>query len=134
MKTDIKITFSNGIRENGNLRFHPGETMQGYVTIIPHKDITCQHVYLRLLWHTKGLGDRFMRKIAEDDIFQGTLQKDTPLRHEFTFTLPKEPWSYTGKLLSIVWGVEVQVDVPRARDLEEKTTFVLHPYGARAMG
>ncbi|RME88468.1 MAG: hypothetical protein D6770_06925 [Anaerolineae bacterium] len=132
MKADIEITFSNDVQENGSVRFRPGEALQGRVTITPRKDIPCEHVYLRLLWHTKGRGDRFEQKIAEEDIFQGVLQKDVPLRREFTFTLPKEPWSYTGKLLSIVWGVEVQVDVPRARDLTEKATFILHPYGAGA--
>ena len=132
MKADIEITFFNGIRENGRVRFRPGDAIQGRVTITPRADIPCEHVYLRLLWRTKGRGDRYLCKIAEEDLFQGTLGKGVPLVREFTFALPKEPWSYNGKFLSIIWSVEVQVDAPRARDIQTQAPFLMRPDGALA--
>ena len=132
MNATLEITLFNGTRENGRIRFRPGETIQGRVTITPHANIRCEHVYLRLLWRTQGRGDRYQRKIAEEDIFQGTLKKGVPLVREFTLALPQEPWSYAGTLLRIVWDIEVQVDVRQARDIRTQVSFLMRPDGTLA--
>ena len=132
MNAGLEIALLNGTRENGRVRFRPGETIRGRVTITPRANIRCEHVYLRLLWRTQGRGDRYQHKIAEEDIFQGTLKKGVPLVREFTLALPQEPWSYAGTLLHIVWGIEVQVDVRQARDIRTSVSFLMRPDGARA--
>ena len=131
-KAEVQITFQNGIREGNVIRFRPGATVQGRVLITPHQNIACRHLYVCLKWYTHGVGKQLQSKIAEEDCFQGTLQKGVPFPLNFAFTLPLEPWSYKGKLLNVRWAVEVHVDVPRGRDIRAESPFILRPDGAVA--
>jgi hypothetical protein len=126
-KADIHIGLRNGLQEFGTWRFRPAEVVQGTVTIIPDSDVKCKHLYIRLEWHTEGRGTRYRQKVEEMDVFQGTLQANMPRSFEFTFQLPEEPWSYEGHYINIVWGIEVQLDVPWGRDVKHEEQFLLLP-------
>ena len=60
-------------------------------------------VELRLFWYTRGKG-------TEDAGVVSRTRFDAPQREEgrkFSFTLPAEPWSFSGQLISLIWALEV---------------------------
>lgn len=123
----ITIQLNSSDTTGKGYRFHPGEIISGSVTIYPDQDINCKHLYIRLLWQTRGRGTRFLQKIAEQDVFQGELRQGMPRTFDFSFRLPKKPWSYEGHYISIDWAVEVQIDVPWKKDLKQIETFLMYP-------
>ena len=60
-------------------------------------------IEVRLVWNTSGKGDRDL-KVAQ------TLRWDQPDRQgreETVITLPWGPYSFSGKLISLIWAVEL---------------------------
>jgi hypothetical protein len=60
-------------------------------------------VELRLFWFTRGKG-------TEDVGVVNRMRFDAPQQEEgrkFTFTLPAEPWSFSGQLISLIWALEL---------------------------
>ncbi len=125
--TQVEIVFQNGENLDGFYRFRPRETVKGTVTIRPDRNINCNHLYIRLEWHTEGRGTRFSQKVAEMDVFQGTLAQGIARTFDFEFTIPKKPWSFEGHYVSVVWNVQVQIDIPMARDVNESAVFLVEP-------
>jgi hypothetical protein len=111
----------------GYISFQPNETIRGTLSVFPEEDLECKHLYVRLLWHTEGRGTTYINTVEEFDLYQGTLRNGLPSSYEFTFTLPDQPWSYSGHYISIVWKVEAQVDLAWAKDPKEAAVFVLRP-------
>ncbi len=126
-KADIDVSLHNGVEQFGALRYRPADTIQGSVAIYPDNDVKCNHLYVRLEWHTEGRGTRYREQIDEVDLYQGQLQNGMPQSFEFNFNLPEEPWSYEGHYISIVWAVTVQVDVPWSKDPKHAEPFLLRP-------
>ena len=124
MATEFEINFRRGTED---VLFHPGETVQGTVTVFPDQDLDCKHLFIRLLWHTEGRGTRYLETVQEMDVFQGKLQQGLPNSFEFSFVLPYEPWSYQGHYVSVVWKIQAQVDLSWSRDPQGEKLFVLRP-------
>mgnify|MGYP001125599702 CR=1 FL=1 len=62
-----------------------------------------ENVELRLFWYTKGKGTR------DVDVVQ-TVKFDNPRQtdqREFRLTLPEAPYSFSGKLISLIWALEL---------------------------
>ena len=81
--------------------FLPGEELAGEV--LWQSDSAPGLVELRLFWHTEGKGTRDVGVI-------GTLNFSVPGRQDrrdFRFQLPDSPYSFSGKLVSIVWALEL---------------------------
>ena len=60
-------------------------------------------VELRLFWFTRGWG-------AQDVVVVDKVRFDAPAAREqrrFQLALPEGPYSFTGKLVSLVWAVEL---------------------------
>ena len=55
----------------------------------------------------------------------------TPLGDDDPAQLPREPWSFAGQYISIIWAIEVNVDVPMGRDLSYRERLVMRPKAAR---
>ena len=123
----IEVTLRGGEGADGSLRYEPGDDVWGTVQVTPNADVECQHLYIRLQWHTEGRGTRDEGKIGELDVFQGTLSAGVPSAYEFRFTLPREPWSYAGQYINIVWEIAVRLDLPMARDPERGQRFIMAP-------
>jgi hypothetical protein len=121
----FEIELRGGETGGALMRFRPGETLQGSVRITPLSDLQARHVYVRLLWHTEGRGDRDQAIITEQDMFQGQLKAGVPVYYSFHFALPQQPWSYAGHYVNIVWEVETTVDLSLARDPRAQQPFVL---------
>lgn len=126
-RVDITITLQEGHKSGGVMTFAPGELLRGTVTLYPDSDVNCRKAEVHLGWHTEGRGTMFAQKVAAQELFKGNLQAGRPVSYPFEFTLPQEPWSYDGHYINIVWDVTVLVDVPWAKDLQQKQLFVLRP-------
>ena len=127
MATSFEVRLAGGEIEGDLRRYAPGEEIAGTATITTDSDLTCNHLYVRLQWHTEGRGDRDDQNVAELDIYQGTLSPGAPITHDFRFTLPPSPWSFAGHYVTIVWAIQISIDVPMARDPVHYQPFVLAP-------
>jgi len=108
--------------------FQPKDTIQGIVEINPMSDINCRAVEIKIGWHTEGRGSRaegYPYVNRRDDVT--TLSSFQPFIEEFSFVIPPEPWSYSGHLVSIVWAVEVKIDIAMGRDKNYVEPFVVNP-------
>jgi hypothetical protein len=85
------------------LHFSPGEPITGTVSWGP--DSAFQAAHLRLLWFTSGKGDRDIG-IAQE------LPLDSPASggtRSFHFVAPDHPPSFSGRLISLEWALELAI-------------------------
>ncbi len=86
---------------DGYTAFRPGDVVEG--TVFWQLEPGPTEVEARLFWYTRGKGD-------EDVSIVETLPYASPApsdRRQFRFHLPAGPFSFSGKLISLVWGIEV---------------------------
>ena len=81
--------------------FLPGEELAGEVSW--QTESSPGRVELRLFWHTQGKGMRDV-EVVDTKIFDNTGPHD---RRAFQFQLPDSPYSFSGKLISVVWALEL---------------------------
>ncbi|MBN2310523.1 MAG: hypothetical protein JXR94_16230 [Candidatus Hydrogenedentes bacterium] len=89
------------VLDNDTARFTPGEAVAGRVTWA--FDAPPEALELRLFWRTEGKGD-------EDVSVVETVRIDGPgLSGEraFEFPAPEGPYSFSGKLISLIWALEL---------------------------
>ncbi len=95
----LRIDVSGGPRG-----YRPGETIGGRVTW--QVDEAPQSAELRLFWYTSGKGTQDVENID-------TVVFETPRMNDdrtFSLTLPRQPYSFSGKLISLVWALELIVE------------------------
>jgi hypothetical protein len=126
-KADIEISIQDGGDSFGVPTFRPNDVVHGNFTVFPDSNVKCKKLLVRLVWQTEGRGTRFREVVEEQDVFQGELQGGMPRSFDFQFSLPNDPWSHEGHYVSIVWGIEVQIDVPWSKDPKQVENFVLSP-------
>jgi len=126
-KADFDIQFLDGEPSGTTTLYHPGDLLRGQVTIFTDSEVKCKSIQARLIWHTQGRGTKYQEKIAEKQLFEGTLNSGFPNSFDFSFDLPRDPWSYEGHYVSVVWAVEVDIDVPWGKDIKEEKPFLLRP-------
>ena len=83
------------------LNFRPDETIEGVAGW--RLDQPPKSVELRLLWFTRGKG-------TEDVGVVNSMNFPSPQIEEgrkFSFTLPQDPWSFSGQLISVIWALEL---------------------------
>jgi len=106
--------------EFDNRAFVPGDTLRG--TVSWRAGTTPKQVELRLFYYTTGKGTRDVVVFDRRD-FEAPLAED---ERPFEFTLPAGPPSFSGKLVSLIWSLELGVgDDLLVEDFE----FVLSPTG-----
>lgn len=84
--------------------FQPGEEISGAVEW--KLDKAPEALELRLFWFTRGKG-------TEDASVVDTLHFDHPMQEgarSFRFKLPGTPYSFSGKLISLIWALELVAD------------------------
>jgi hypothetical protein len=85
--------------------FQPGATIAGRVLWILEEAQEVEAVELRLFWYTEGKGTRDVSLVQ-------WLRFDQPQRREqreFSFVAPASPHSFSGKLISLIWALELVV-------------------------
>jgi hypothetical protein len=93
--TELAIDLADGRRE-----FRPGETLAGTVSWNVNGATSAE---LRLFWYTRG-------KATGDVGLVDTVAFPNPQtsdRRTFRFSLPDGPYSFSGKLISLIWAIEL---------------------------
>ena len=112
-----------GLREN-RTAFAPGETIAGAA------DWTWGEApgeaEVRLCWLTQGKGTEDA-ELVETITFANP--RATDLR-QFSFVAPAAPYSFSGKLISLIWAVEV---VLQPDDLSERVEIIIAPDGREVL-
>jgi len=86
---------------DGKNVFAPGERVEGRIEWSADEDLKA--LELSLLWHTSGKGTRDAGVVHSKRIDRpGAFGSDT-----FSFTLPSGPYSFSGKLISLIWALEL---------------------------
>lgn len=87
------------VLDGGRNAFLPGGTLTGRVAWSLEGPASAME--LRLFWHTAGKGTRDL-EIVQTLRFEGAAHGE----REFSMTLPRFPYSYSGNLVSILWDLE----------------------------
>lgn len=106
--------------EGGRSAFVPGETIRG--TAVWQLVEVVESLEVRLFWYTVGKGDRDVGGVE-------TVRIDHPGtegRHDFEFEAPAAPHAFSGKLISLIWAVEL-VELPDGDAAREE--IVIAPTG-----
>jgi len=106
--------------ENHGTEFVPGETIRG--TVCWNLMEMPKSVALRLIWYTRGKG-------TEDVGIVDSVTFDSPAQYEtapFRFDLPAGPYSFSGKLIALIWALEAVVE---PGDLCERVEITVSPTG-----
>jgi len=86
--------------EGGRTAFRPGETLSG--TLQWEFEDEPRSVEVRLFWYTRGKGTQDVA-IVDRVSFEAPASSG---RFPFRFTLPDQPCSFSGRLISLAWGIE----------------------------
>jgi hypothetical protein len=99
--------------------FKPGASVEGRVSWNVDGATSAE---MRLFWYTHGKG-------TEDVGLIDTVAFPSPQttdQRTFRFTLPEAPFSFSGKLISIIWAIELIVEPGPS---VERREIVLSPSG-----
>lgn len=104
----------------GRTAFKPGEPISGQVSWRVDGQPTSAEV--RLFWYTSGKGTQDVGVVATTE-----LPSPGPIgQRDFSLPLPREPYSFSGTLISLVWAIELIV---QPGDHVDRREFVLSPTG-----
>jgi hypothetical protein len=93
-KLDIELN-------DGRDTFAPAESVEGRIEW--NLDANPRALELSLLWYTSGKGTRDVRVLHTNRIDSpGAFGSD-----KFSFALPPGPYSFSGKLISLIWALEL---------------------------
>ncbi len=106
--------------ERGKDRFVPTDKVSG--TVSWDLDQVPDSVELRLFWYTKGKGDRDVGIVAGVALANPQAHD----RRDFSFKLPEGPYSFSGRLISLIWALEL---IAKPSDLTERFDLTVSPTG-----
>lgn len=105
---------------DGVTSFRPGELVQGKA--LWQLDGPPESIELRLFWYTQGKGDRDVG-IVESIPFSRLAAQDSC---SFQLRVPEGPYSFSGKLISLVWALEL---VAQPGDQARRVEITVSPTG-----
>ena len=107
---------------DGVTSFRPGDEVSGRAWW--EFEMRPREVVARLFWCTEGKGTQDV-VVVETETFPAPERQD---ERKFSFRLPGGPFSFSGNLISLIWGVEV---VAQAVTGEESAhvEFIFSPDG-----
>jgi hypothetical protein len=105
---------------NDRNRFRPSETLKGVAGWrLPAAPRSAD---VRLFWYTRGKGTEDVGVINRFAFEQPQAEEGRP----FQFVLPEEPYSFSGRLVSLIWALELVVE-PGSQTT--RVEFTLSPTG-----
>ena len=105
---------------DGVTSFRPGDEVSGRAWWQLGRTPT--EVVARLFWYTQGKGTQDV-VIVQEETFPGPGEQD---QRKFSFRLPDGPFSFSGRLISLIWAVEV---VALPGDDTGRVEFTVSPTG-----
>ncbi len=81
--------------------YDPQEAITGEVSWADLPE-SCTAIELRLIWYTSGKGDLDVETVARSQI----VSPGASGQQRFHFNSPLAPYSFSGKLISLSWGIE----------------------------
>ena len=101
--------------------FKPGEVLElSVLWALPTKPASLE---VRLFWFTRGKGTEDVGVVATETIPAVALAGEAKVQ----FTLPAAPYSFSGRLISLVWAVEL---VAEPGSSATRFEFTLSPTGS----
>jgi hypothetical protein len=100
--------------------FRPGETVEGVAGW--RLDDPPKSVELRLFWFTRGKGTEDVGVVNQINFPSPQIEEG----RRFSFTLPAEPFSFSGQLISLIWALELVVE---PGDISTRVELVMSPTG-----
>ena len=85
----------------GETTFAPGESLRGTASWRLHEPPEALEV--RLFWYTEGKGERDVEVVDTVPINSSSREGS----REFTLRAPTSPLSFSGKLISLIWAIEL---------------------------
>lgn len=94
--------------EDGRTKYRPGDV----VRFLARWDLDQSPPFMeaRLFWHTSGRGRHSLRLI-DSLVFERPPRRD---ERRCELTLPDSPYSFSGKLISLQWTIELVVEGSKA--------------------
>lgn len=110
--------------EDNRTAFKPGDTLAlSVLWALPARPDSLE---VRLFWYTRGKGTEDVEILATEKIACDDAAGEDRVR----FTLPVAPWSFSGKLISLIWAAELIAE-PGSR--VARCEFVLSPTGQEVL-
>ena len=100
-------------------QFTPGSPIEGVLSW--EFDNPPRSVELRLLWYTSGKGDRDSG-IVYRETYENPMASDV---QSFSFESPAGPYSFSGKLITLAWAIEVVIQ--KQKKLFDRVDLVIAP-------
>ena len=97
----------------------PGQTVVGEASWQVDR---AKSVQVRLFWYTAGKGTRDVQIVDSKPIAEPAPNGQT----SFSLQLPDQPYSFSGKLISLIWAVELVIE---PGDHSARAEFVMGPGG-----
>jgi hypothetical protein len=115
---------------DGVTAFRPGDEVAG--TVRWQLDQPPRTLELRLFWYTQGKGDQDVGVVdslplAEPGL-EGRSEGPSEGSRSFRFRLPAGPFSFSGKLISLLWAIEA-VSETGAGAQAERCEIIVSPTG-----
>ena len=86
---------------DGGTWIKPGKLIEGRASW--HLEGDAEAVEVRLFWYTTGKGSQdieIVRRLRIDS-------PDTSGHHDFSIRVPESPYSFSGKLITLAWAIEL---------------------------
>lgn len=107
----LTLTTKDDMRE-----FPPGQVIEG--TVVWQLEHPPHDAFLRLFWYTQGRGTQDVNVVAELELDHQQANLEQP----FQFTLPSQPYSFSGALISLQWAMELVLN--KGKDVQRLDILV----------
>jgi len=101
-------------------QFRPGDEIAGKVLWL--LDRPAEQVEVRLFWYTEGKGTQDVEVVATCRVDASQPRGES----EFRFAAPNGPYSFSGRLISLLWALEAVA--PPSKDVD-RLPITLSPTG-----
>ena len=113
---EIKVDYDNS-------QFTPGETISG--TVMWAAPAGTEGIALRLFWFTRGRGTQEI-ELVDERTWPVSPSASSQGNEKFAFVLPAEPYSFSGRLITLIWALEA---VALPSETSKRFEFTLSPNG-----
>lgn len=103
-----------------------GSTVSGRVLWTASKDVTPRKIEVALGWHTEGRGSTAKDSVITGRHECGPVSAGDEVDVPFEFRIPDDvPVSFDGRLIRMIWAIDVRVDLPWAFDEKASAVFTV---------